>query len=81
MLLFPSEMGAGSSSLFLKTKVLKNLLPPPSYKRRWESHNPPPHPFSALLWVSLTEELTLAGAQVAAATTPRRPVASVAPPS
>jgi hypothetical protein len=54
-------------------------LPPPPYNRRWEPHNPSPHPFSTLLWVSLAQELSLVGAQITAAATPRRPDTSIVP--
>jgi hypothetical protein len=55
-------------------------LPPPPYKRRQEPHNPLPHPFSTLFWVSLTQELAFVGAHViVTAATPHRPAASVTP--
>jgi hypothetical protein len=55
-------------------------LPPPPYKRRQEPHNPLPHPFPTLFWVSLTQELAFVGAHViVTAATPHRPAASVTP--
>jgi hypothetical protein len=59
------------------SSTISSPLPHPPYKRRREPHNSSAQPFSAFLWVSLVQELTLTGAQVAAATTPHRPMAFV----
>jgi hypothetical protein len=86
MLLSPFKTGATPSSLLSETEALDNSthrrlfllhgtvsLPLPPYKRRQEPDNPPSHLFPAFLWISLAQELTLVGAQVATATTPRCP--------
>jgi hypothetical protein len=63
--------------------MVPSSLPPPLYKRRQEPYNPLSHPFPTFLWVSLVQELTLAGAQATATTTPHRLTTLIAllPPS
>jgi hypothetical protein len=91
-LVTPSEIGTAPSSLLPEKEALRNSLatsrfssmtpsplPPLPYKRHREPHNPPPHRFPALLWVSLAQELAPTRAQAITATTPHRPAASVAP--